>query len=294
LIGLIASGCAAAVTANQMKVTLLGTGTPYPDSQRFGSAILAEAAGKKLLFDCGRGVVVRLAGAGINPADLDTLFLTHLHSDHVVGIPDLWLTGWFLGRARPLHVLGPDGTRRMAAHLSDAFAFDIAIRTSAEGLCTEGARLDARDIAQGEVYGEGSVRVSAFPVDHGSVKPAFGYRLDYEGHSIVISGDTRFSQSLVKAAAHTDCLIQSAWSPSSNNPTPPHQRSIASAEDAARVFATVKPRLAIVYHYKAPDGIEEAIRRGYGGPLVLARDLMVVEIGETITWSNGSASGTVR
>jgi len=83
--------------SDEMRVTLLGTGTPFPNAQRFGSAILVEAGGKKLLFDCGRGVVIRLAQTGVNPKDIDGLFLTHLHSDHVVGVPDLWLSGWFLG-----------------------------------------------------------------------------------------------------------------------------------------------------------------------------------------------------
>ena len=114
--------------SDEMRVTLLGTGTPFPNAQRFGSAILVEAGGKKLLFDCGRGVVIRLAQTGVNPKDIDGLFLTHLHSDHVVGIPDLWLSGWFLGRSKPLRIWGPQGTSSMTEHLVQAFAFDIHIR----------------------------------------------------------------------------------------------------------------------------------------------------------------------
>jgi ribonuclease Z len=83
--------------SHEMRVTLLGTGTPFPSAERFGSAILVQVADKRLLFDCGRGVVIRLTQAEVNPKDIDALFLTHLHSDHVVGIPDLWLSGWFLG-----------------------------------------------------------------------------------------------------------------------------------------------------------------------------------------------------
>lgn len=94
----------AAASSDTMRVTLLGTGTPFPNADRLGSAILVEAAGKKLLFDCGRGVVIRLTQAQISPKDIDGLFLTHLHSDHVVGIPDLWLSGWLLDRNGPLQI----------------------------------------------------------------------------------------------------------------------------------------------------------------------------------------------
>jgi len=112
---------AASAPSHEMRVTLLGTGTPFPSAERFGSAILVEAAGKRLLFDCGRGVVIRLTQSEVNPKDIDSLFLTHLHSDHVVGIPNLWLSGWFLGRSKPLPIWGPPGTRSMAEHLVQAF-----------------------------------------------------------------------------------------------------------------------------------------------------------------------------
>ena len=111
----------AAATSDAMRVTLLGTGTPFPNAERFGSAILVEVAGKRLLFDCGRGVVIRLAQVRVNPKEIDGLFLTHLHSDHFVGIPDLWLSGWFLGRDRSLPIWGPPGTRSLAEHLAQAF-----------------------------------------------------------------------------------------------------------------------------------------------------------------------------
>src|SRR5579863_4541500 len=111
-----------------IKVTVLGTGTPFPNAERFGSAILVEAGGEKLLFDCGRGAVIRLSQAGVRVQSVDALFLTHLHFDHTVGIPDLWLTGWFLGRDHTLRVWGPTGTREMTDQLSQAYKFDVYAR----------------------------------------------------------------------------------------------------------------------------------------------------------------------
>jgi ribonuclease Z len=283
----------AGTVSEEMRVTLLGTGTPFPNAERFGSAILVEAASKKLLFDCGRGVVIRLTQAGVNPTDLDGLFLTHLHSDHVVGIPDLWLSGWFLGRSKPLPIWGPPGTRSMAEHLVQAFGFDIRIRQATpDPLPAKGVEIDAKEIEQGEIYNDGLTRVSAFLVDHGTVKPAFGYRIDSVGHSVVISGDTKFCQNLVDFAKGADCLIHAAWSASWKNPAPPSMRSIASAEDAGRVFAIVKPKLAVIYHYKTEEGLSDAVRKEYNGPFVIAKDLMVINVGKTVTWDGKSAADT--
>lgn len=266
---------------------MLGTGTPFPNAERFGSAIVVEAAGKRLLFDCGRGAVIRLTQAGVSPSEIDGLFLTHLHSDHVVGIPDLWLSGWFLGRNRPLRVWGPSGTRSMGEHLLQAFAFDIRIREAApEGLPAKGAEIDAKEIEQGNVYDDGSLRVSAFAVDHGTVKPAFGYRVDYAGHSVVISGDTKFCQNLIDFASGADCLIHVAWTADWKNPTPPSMRSIASAEDAGRVFAIVRPKLGVIYHYKDEEGLWDGVHKEYKGPFVVAKDLMVIDVGRTVTCSS--------
>jgi ribonuclease Z len=280
----------AAMRSDEMRVTLLGTGTPFPNAERFGSAILVEVAGKRLLFDCGRGAVIRLTQAGVSPKDIDCLFLTHLHSDHVVGIPDLWLTGWFLGRSKPLRIWGPAGTSGMTQDLGKAFVFDIHIRQiPPDPLAANGVEIDAKEVRQGEVYNDGLTRVSAFLVDHGSVKPAFGYRVDSAGHSVIISGDTRFCQNLVDFATGADCLIHAAWSAGWKNPTPPSKRSIASAEDAGRVFAIVKPKLGVIYHYKEEEGLWDAARKEYKGPLVIAKDLMTTNVDQAVTWQEKSS-----
>jgi glyoxylase-like metal-dependent hydrolase (beta-lactamase superfamily II) len=119
---------ALAAPAQILKVTLLGTGSPQPRMDRFGPSILVEAGEKKLLFDCGRGAAQRIEQLSIPFTSIDTLFVTHLHSDHVVGIPDLWLTGWARGRKVPLEIWGPDGTKAMMSHLAEAYQFDIRIR----------------------------------------------------------------------------------------------------------------------------------------------------------------------
>lgn len=276
-----------------IRVIVLGTGTPFVDADRFGAAVLVEAGGKKLLFDCGRGAVIRLKQVGVNPDEIDGVFLTHLHSDHIVGLPDLWLTGWLQGRKGPLRVWGPVGTRSLAEHLGDAFGFDIGLR-SEHGLPRDGAKIHVQEVANDKIYETGPVRVTAFGVDHGAVKPAFGYRVDYAGHSVVISGDTNFSSNLVDHAKGTDCLVHVAWSTKSRDDTPTSNRSIATAEDAARVFAAAQPKLGVIYHYYDAEGIREAVGAGFKGRFVIGEDLMRIKIGRTITWHTTTSADPLR
>ena len=202
--------------AQALKVTLLGTGRPDPAIDRFGPATLVEAGKITLLFDCGRGASQRLWQLKTPLGKIDALFLTHLHSDHTVGIPDFWLTGWlqtpYGRRTAPLQVLGPEGTRAMMASLKEAYQWDIRVRRDGEGLPPAGIEVDARDIRQGVVYERDGVKVTAFDVDHGGIlQPAFGYRIDYGGKSVVISGDTRPNENLVGFSRNADVIIHEVF-----------------------------------------------------------------------------------
>jgi ribonuclease Z len=276
------------------RVTLLGTGNPRPAMSRFGPSILVEAGDKKLLFDCGRGVTQRLYQLNIPFDDAHLLFLTHLHSDHTVGIPDLWLSGWVMGRQVPLRVWGPPGTVDMMEHLQQAYTFDVHIRRDVdEQLPAAGATVQSREVHQGVVYDEGGVKVTAFLVDHGLVKPAFGYRVDFGGHSVVLSGDTRPSDNLVKFAEGTDVLIHEvldldAYRQADKVYTPEQIQKVighhTTAQQAAEIFARVKPRLAVYSHIVPIDApnVLAVTRKTYSGRVELGEDLMSIDIGETV------------
>jgi ribonuclease Z len=239
-----------------IRVTLLGTGVPSPVMERFGPGVLVEAGGETLVFDAGRGVLQRLHQVNA-PLKEIRLFLTHLHSDHIVGLPDLWLIGWLTGRREtPFRVWGPRGTVKMMEHLDAAFDYDIRIRAYDDRLHPDGAVVLAKDIEEGVIYERNGVKVTAFEVDHAPITPAFGYRMDYAGRSVTISGDTRYCENLIKHAKGTDVLLHEVIVPgtmrkrATANPEA-MERVIAhhtTPEQAGEIFTRVKPRLAVYTH----------------------------------------------
>jgi ribonuclease Z len=253
-----------------------------------------EAGGQKLLFDAGRGALQRLNQLKVKWQDVNGVFLTHLHSDHVVGFPDLWLTGWLTpGRTVPLRVWGPRGTTRMMSLLEQAFEFDIRIRLYDDRPSPDGIVLLAQDIVEGVVYDTGGVKVTAFLVDHAPITPAFGYRIDHAGRSVVLSGDTRVSENLVKHAQGVDLLVHEVAAPATfqrAGAAPERAKSVVAhhvtPEQAGEVFTRTKPRLAVYSHIVLPTATEHDLipptRTTYSGPLELGEDLMVIEVGERI------------
>jgi ribonuclease Z len=262
---------------------------------RFGPSTLVEAGEQKLLFDAGRGALQRLTELKVPWQAVQGVFLTHLHSDHVVGFPDLWLTGWLIapGRTVPLQVWGPRGTKNMMSHLKQAYESDIRFRIDNERMAPDGALLQAREINEGMVYDKGGVRVTAFEVDHAPVKPAFGYRINYAGRSVVLSGDTRVSEKLIRYAQGADVLVHEVLVPETLQRLgvpPDRAKNIVdyhtTPEQAGDVFTRTSPKLAVYSHICTPAATDQELllqtRKTYTGPLELGEDLIVIEVGEQI------------
>ncbi len=224
---------------------------------------------------------------------LDALFITHLHSDHIVGLPDLWLTGWLVAQRNiPLPVFGPAGTKQMTDCLHKAYDYDIKIRIEDDNASIDGSRFVTTDINEGAVYEKNGVKVIAFLVDHYPIVPAFGYRIEYNGHSVVLSGDTKYSENLIRFAKGADLLVHEvAIAPDTLSKTDPKYHILAhhtNPEQAARVFNAVNPKLAVYSHIvriygRTTEEIMKRTKANYQGPLVLGEDLMSFSVGDTIT-----------
>lgn len=289
--------------AGKTQVVLLGTGTPQPDPDRSGPATAIVVNGSAYLVDFGPGVVRRAAAAhldkgitALEPTKLRVVFLTHLHSDHTAGYPDLILTPWTMGRSVPLEVYGPSGLKSMTDHILVAYREDIDIRTKGmEHAAPEGARVNVHEIKAGVVYRDVNVTVTAFPTKHGDWDESFGYRFDTADRSIVIPGDTIPSQATIDACRGCDILIHEALTEKFlDNPMRPNPQGYDIRAYAKMYHTTTtqlvelankaKPRLLILHHnpitlrpQKRPFGStpEDLLRemKGYAGKVVVGRDL---------------------
>lgn len=288
---------------SEFRVTLLGTGHPQPSPHRFGPSTLVEAGGQRLLVDAGRGVTIRLWQLKIPVSAIDRLLLTHFHSDHTSGVPDLWLTGWLPpvwagARKNAFGVIGPAGTKRLMDGLEQAYAADIAIRLVDERLPRSGIAVEVAEFDRdGVIYEKDGLKVTAFEVDHGdAIKPAFGYRFDYRNRSAVLSSDTRYNENVIRYGKGADLLVHEVMAIRPALLEEPGIQHImahhTSPLDAGRVFAQARPKLAAFTHVillaspRVPamtaEEVVAATRESYDGPLVVGEDLMSFEIGDTV------------
>jgi ribonuclease Z len=268
------------------EVVMLGTGTPRPTPDIWGPATAVVVGERVFLVDAGAGVERRLAAARLPTTGVTAAFITHLHSDHVLGLADLIFTSWVMGRSRPFPVYGPHGLAAMTDHLYAAFSEDIRIRT--EGLeheSRDGYRVTVHETGPGVVYDSGGVRVTAFQVRHGEWREAYGYRFDTPGRSIVLSGDTAPSDELVRMATGVDLLIHEVQP--SDSTSHPGNRSAAewaryvrdyhtTAVQLGELAARARPKHLIIYHNGrrgTPAELLAEIRRSFPGPVTIAADL---------------------
>jgi ribonuclease Z len=276
--------------ASRTKVVLLGTGTPGIDPDRSGPATAIVVNDTAYLVDFGPGVVRRAQAAArardikaLEPTSLRVAFVTHLHSDHTVGYPDLVFTPWTVGRRVPLEVYGPKGIRAMTEHLLEAYRVDIETRTNADGnqrTFAEGHKVVAHEIDPGVVYKDANVTVTAYPTKH--AMESYGYRFDTPDRSIVVSGDTNPTQATVDACRGCDVLIHEAHSPAWVATRPEtfqrfSEKYHTTTPQLAELARAARPRLLVLYHYVSllPDDLFTEMQTFYPGHFVIGRDLDV-------------------
>jgi ribonuclease Z len=279
-----------APAAGRTRIVLLGTGNPAPLPDRSGPATAIVVDDTAYLVDFGPGVVRRANAAfldrgikALDPVKLRVVFVTHLHSDHTVGYPDLIFTPWTVGRRVPLEVYGPKGLKAMTEHILEAYRIDIETRTNPDGNqrgFPEGHNVNVHEIGPGVIYKDANVAVTAFPTKH--AMESYGYRFDTPDRSIVISGDTNPSQATIDACHGCDVLIHEAITPAwlATRPetfqrfTAKYHTTTAQLADLAR---QARPRLLILYHYSSlsPEELFDDMSARYSGHFVIGRDLDV-------------------
>lgn len=273
------------------QIVLLGTGTPNPDPDRSGPAIAIVVNDTPYLIDCGPGIVRRAAAAaksgieGLKVENLKTLFITHLHSDHTVGLSDLIFTPWVLERDQPLEVFGPSGIGEMTEHILAAYQQDIRVRLDGlEPANDSGYRVNSHDIKPGIIYQDSNVTVEAFTVEHGAWPEAYGFVFTTPDRKIVISGDTVPTESVVEKCDGCDVLIHEVYSAvrfekRSEIWKKYHSSSHTSTYELAELASRAKPELLILYHQLYWGATDEEllseITERYDGKVVSGKDLDV-------------------
>ena len=286
-----------ATPSRETKVVLLGTGTPAANPDRSGPATAIVVNDTAYLVDLGPGLIRRASAAAssrmipaLQPTRLRVAFVTHLHSDHTVGYPDLILSPWTLGRRVPLEVYGPKGIAAMTTHLLEAYKADIETRTNPEGnqrTFADGHKVNAHEITSGVVFKDANVTVTAFATKH--ALESYGYRFDTADRSIVISGDTNPTQATIDACRGCDVLIHevhtAAWldaRPEAGGAPPGTFRRFSeqyhtTTAQLAALARQARPKLLILYHYNSltPEELQTEMMKHYAGHFVIGRDLDV-------------------
>jgi len=287
-----------------IKLTFLGTGAPRPSPKRYGPSILLEAGDTKLLVDAGPGMRQRIFQAGGFEllTDIDTVLITHLHFDHTIELPNLWLTGWLFGRKKNMQVYGPEGTEEFMNHFEQAFDWDLRYRYLTN-VHVEGSDLITTDIEPGVFYNKNGIKITAFDVAHLPMDPdteellglegaTFGYRVDYKGRSVVFSGDTRSlpGSKIIEISKGVDVLVHETQIPYPGDSKEAKLANVSmivhsSPEQVAYVFNETRPRLGIYHHIIPPETTRDELlgMTDYDGRMEVAEDLMTLMIGDEIT-----------
>ena len=275
--------------APRTQIVILGSGTPIADPERQGPSVAIIVDGVSYLVDAGTGIVRRAAATkldALRARNMKIVFVTHLHSDHTLGYPDLLLSGAVLHRQAPLVAYGPRGLREMTDHLIAAWKKDIELRVNGlEHGDAQAYAVDVHEVAPGVVYRDDKVTVRAFLVKHGSWDEAFGYRFDTPDRSIVFSGDTAPTDAIVEACNGCDVLIHEVYSQAGFDTLPPDDRRYhaafhTSAPELAALATRARAKTLVLHHQlffgQTESELVGEVKRGFRGNVVSAHDLQTL------------------
>jgi ribonuclease Z len=274
-----------------MHLTLLGTGCPICDPRRMGPSNLVRHGDRAFLVDCGSGATQRLVGAGSRGAALDAVFLTHLHSDHIVDLLQLILSSWHQGRDRPQFFFGPRGTKRFVDGLLELWRPEFEQRIAHEQRASIAAlSVEVTEFDEGEIWRQGDVAVRAVKVQHAPIKNAVGFVFEAGGRKLAFSGDTAYCPALIEASTGADVLVHECYLHHEIKPAPGRteqsMRNVAAyhtlADEVGKVAAQAKVKCLVLNHF-VPTQFDRhqvlaRVRADYSGPIVVGEDLMGLDL----------------
>ena len=281
------------IYADIIKVTILGSGTPRVNIDRFSQSILIEHKNDKFLFDAGRGALLRLNQSRILPNEIENIFFTHLHSDHILGFSDILMTGWVYHRQKPLNIFGPPGTINFVDSTIKSFEEDIKVRSlPPESLNVENLKSNIEIIYDDFTYKKNGLTIETFAVKHEPFTYAFGFKIFNSKYCMVISGDTTYSEQVIEKAKNCDLLIHEIAHASEHTLEKyPKAKGVISyhtdASQVSKIINTVKPRLTILNHVLSLDGssdeqILNEIKKNTKHKVLIAKDLMTIDLKDEI------------
>ena len=281
---------------SETKLAILGSGTPNPDPNRNGSSYAVIANGTAYLVDFGPGVVRNASalsptwGGNLEAMEIQNLnyaFLTHIHSDHSAGLSDLILSPWVLGRDETLKLFGPKGLEDMAKYITKAYIQDIDYRINgSQPANLEGYKTEVTEISEGKIYEDKNVKVEAFSINHGSLDNSFGFVFTTEDKKIVFSGDTAFSEKLIKKARNADILVHEVYSEEGFKKKTKdwqiyHKAHHTSSVDVGIIAKKSQPKKLVLSHILFWGSDEESlltdVKKNFDGEVIVAKDLMILE-----------------
>ena len=274
-----------------MELTLLGTGCPQCDTKRFGPANLVRHADLSVLVDCGSGVTQRLLAAGSSGRELDAVFLTHLHSDHIVDLFQLVISSWHQGRDRPQRIFGPPGTKSAIEGLMDLWRPELEQRIAHEKRSSAKALdVDVTEFGEGVIFEEGDTSVRAVEVNHKPVRFAYGFVFKAQDQTLVFSGDTTYWPALIDAARGADVLVHECFihheMKAGDGRTEEGIRNVASyhtlSSEVGKVASEARAKCLVLNHFVPVEFDKRAllaeVRNDYAGPIVIGEDLMSIDL----------------
>ena len=274
-----------------MQITLLGTGVPTPNPKRRGPAQLIKTGNVNVLVDCGSGTVNQLVQGNVSPPQINNVLITHHHSDHYIDLDHFIITRWIMGADKPLHIYGPIRQKKIIENMLAVHEYDLKIRVEHQGTKRPLPEVIVHEIGEEIEMEIDGLKTRAFHVEHPPVDPAFGYRFDTQDRSIVISGDTRPCENIIKNAYNVDLLVHECmhsakvpFVPGGGWKSAEHRieamaRYHTFPEKLGLIAKDANPKILATTHmvsHSEPSELTEIIGHDYSGALVIGEDLMTI------------------